>query len=55
MSMGDSGGCQDLIRNDHGFRSGVYIYRGILVSEVLGKVFDLKYKDIELLIMGLKE
>ncbi|MEN9978626.1 MAG: hypothetical protein RLZZ569_1251, partial [Bacteroidota bacterium] len=54
MSMGDSGGCQDLIRNDHGFRSGVYIYRGILVSEVLGKVFDLKYKDIELLIMGLK-
>jgi alanine dehydrogenase len=55
MSMGASGGCQDLIRNDHGFRSGVYIYRGILVSEVLGKVFDLKYKDIELLIMGLKE
>ena len=54
MSMGDSGGCQDLIRNDHGFRSGVYIYRGILVSEVLGKVFDLKYKDIELIIMGLK-
>jgi alanine dehydrogenase len=54
MSMGDSGGCQDLIRNDHGFRSGVYIYRGILVSEVLGKVFDLNYKDIELIIMGLK-
>jgi alanine dehydrogenase len=54
MAMGESGGCQDLIRNDHGFRSGVYIYRGILVSEVLGKVFDLKYKDIDLLMMGLK-
>lgn len=54
MDMGESGGCLDLIRNDHGFRSGVYIYRGILVSEVLGRVFDLKYKDIDLLMMGLK-
>lgn len=54
LSMGDSGGCQDLIRNDIGFRAGVYIYRGILTSEVLGKVFDLKYKDIDLLMMGLK-
>lgn len=54
LSMGESGGCQDLIRNDHGFRGGVYIYRGILTSEVLGKVFDLKYKDLDLLMMGLK-
>lgn len=54
LSMGDTGGCQDLIRNDIGFRAGVYIYRGILTSEVLGKVFDLKYKDIDLLMMGLK-
>lgn len=54
MTMGESGGCQDLIKNDSGFRSGVYIYRGILVSEVLGRVFELKYKDIELLMMGLK-
>jgi alanine dehydrogenase len=54
ISMADNGGCLDLIRNDHGFRSGVYIYRGILVSEILGQVFDLKYKDIDLLMMGLK-
>lgn len=54
MEMGSSGGCLDLIRNNPGFRSGVYIYKGILVSEILGKVFDLKYKDIELLMMGLK-
>ena len=54
LDMGECGGCQDLIRNDMGFRSGVYIYRGILVSEVLGQVFDLKYKDIDLLMMGLK-
>lgn len=53
LDMGDQGGCRDLIKNDHGFRSGVYIYKGTLTSEVLGKVFDLKYKDIELLILGI--
>ncbi len=53
LDMGDHGGCRDLIKSDHGFRSGVYIYKGTLTSEVLGKVFDLKYKDIELLILGI--
>ncbi len=54
IEMANSGGCLDLIRNNHGFRSGVYIYKGILVSEILGRVFDLKYKDIDLLMIGLK-
>ncbi|HRP52731.1 MAG TPA: alanine dehydrogenase [Fluviicola sp.] len=54
IEMANSGGCLDLIRNNHGFRSGVYIYKGILVSEILGRVFDLKYKDIDLLVIGLK-
>lgn len=52
--MGNAGGSEDLITNDLGFRSGVYIYKGNLTSEVLGKVFGLKYKSIELLLMGLK-
>jgi len=54
MNMGDRGGCKEFITHDIGFRSGVYIYRGSLTSEVLGKVFDLDYKDIELLLMGMK-
>lgn len=54
VDMGDKGGCKDLIARDSGFRSGVYIYKGTLTSEVLGKVFDLRYKDIELLLMGMK-
>ncbi|MFN5912133.1 MAG: alanine dehydrogenase, partial [Bacteroidota bacterium] len=53
LEMGDSGGCKELIKHDDGFRSGVYIYRGTLTSEVLGKVFDLKYKNIELLLPGM--
>jgi len=51
--MGDQGGCSDLIKNNQGFRNGVYIYKGTLTSEVLGKVFDLKYKNIDLLILGM--
>lgn len=54
LEMGDNGGCKELIKNDHGFRSGVYMYKGTLTSEVLGKVFNLKYKDIELLIVGMQ-
>lgn len=52
IDMGEKGGCEVLIANDIGFRGGVYIYKGILTSEVLGKVFDLKYKEIDWLIMG---
>jgi len=51
LEMGERGGCASLIRKDSGFRSGVYIYKGVLTSEVLGKVFGLKYKSIELLMI----
>ena len=54
VDMGVKGGAEVLISSDLGFRRGVYIYKGVLTSEVLGKVFDLKYKDIELLLMGMK-
>ncbi|MCE2712222.1 MAG: alanine dehydrogenase [Cryomorphaceae bacterium] len=53
LDMGDQGGSRDLIKNDPGFRNGVYMYKGTLTSEVLGKVFDLNYKNIELLILGI--
>lgn len=53
LEIGDSGGCQEYIKHNHGFRSGVYVYKGTLTSEVLGEIFNLKYKDIELLILGM--
>jgi alanine dehydrogenase len=52
LEMGENGGCKELIANDLGFQSGVYIYQGVLTSEVMGRVFDLKYKNIELLLLG---
>jgi alanine dehydrogenase len=53
LEMGNHGGCKELIKDDAGFRSGVYMYKGTLTSEALGKVFGLKYKSIELLMLGM--
>jgi len=53
LEMGERGGVPELIRTHAGFRNGVYMFRGILTNEVLGKVFDLQYKDIHLLLPGI--
>jgi len=53
IDMGTMGGCKEMIKRDPGFRSGVYVYKGKLTSQLLGEVFDLPYKDIELLLMAL--
>ena len=50
LEIGESGGCKNMIKKDAGFRSGVYVYKGKLTSQILVKVFDLPYKDIELLL-----
>lgn len=53
LDIGDVGGCREMIKRDPGFRSGVYVYQGKLTSEILGKVFDLPFKNIELLLAAL--
>ena len=53
LEMGETGGVVELVRSHSGFRNGVYIYKGILTNEVLGKAFDLKYKDINLILPGI--
>lgn len=49
ISMGDEGGFEALIRKDAGLRNGVYLYNGVLTSEILGEKFKLPFKDINLL------
>ncbi|MGV6861966.1 MAG: alanine dehydrogenase [Putridiphycobacter sp.] len=53
LEMGAMGGSKEMIKKDPGFRSGAYIYKGKLTSKILGEVFDLPYKDIELLLAAL--
>ena len=54
LEMGDAGGCEGLILNDIGFRSGVYLYKGTLTSEVRGEVVVLKYEESEVFVLGFK-
>jgi alanine dehydrogenase len=49
LNIGNEGGCASLIKKDHGFRHGVYLYNGTLTNESLGEAFGLPYKDIDLL------
>jgi alanine dehydrogenase len=50
LSIGDSGGVDNYIKNSKGFRKGVYIYHGILTNPEIGSLFNLPSKDIDLLL-----
>jgi alanine dehydrogenase len=50
LDLGDEGGIVNLIRNQKGFRNGVYLYHGTLTNEDIARSFDLTWKPLELLI-----
>jgi len=49
LDLGDEGGIVNLIRNQKGFRNGVYLYHGTLTNEDIAKTFDLTWRPLELL------
>jgi alanine dehydrogenase len=50
LDIGEKGSIDDVIRYKTGFKDGVYMYKGVLTNEILGKVFDLNYQPIDLLL-----
>jgi len=50
QNMAASGGITQLLKNDPGFRNGVYLYNGILTNETLGQKFNILSKDLDLLL-----
>jgi alanine dehydrogenase len=48
--IGDLGGIKEMIKNDAGFRHGVYIYQGKLVNTSIGDYFNEPAHDINLLL-----
>ena len=48
-STGEVGGVTNQLKEDVGFRHGVYIYNGILTNDTVGKRFGIPSKDIDLL------
>ena len=49
LDIAESGGLNNILKEDAGLRHGVYVYNGILVNEYIGKVFGMPSKDIDLL------
>jgi alanine dehydrogenase len=49
LEIGNNGGLGKILKNNEGFRHGVYIYNGTLTSSYLGETFGLPYKDMNLL------
>lgn len=53
LNIGDEGGVENMLRRDEGVRNGIYVYNGILTNQVLGEMFKLPYKDINLFMAGM--
>ncbi|NQY67430.1 MAG: alanine dehydrogenase, partial [Flavobacteriales bacterium] len=53
IQMCEMGGFKQTMRNDIGFRNGIYLYKGILTNRDVGEILDLPYKDIDLLMAAL--
>lgn len=50
LDIGAQGSIDDVIRYKIGFKDGVYIYKGVLTNEILGKVFDINFQPLDLLL-----
>ena len=50
LKMGMQGGIEEYIKKEEGFRSGTYVYKGMLTNVILGSMFDLPHKDLNLII-----
>ncbi len=49
LQIGMAGGVDDFLKQNSGLRSGVYAHKGMLTSAVLGSMFDMPYKNLNLI------
>ncbi|MBC8320097.1 MAG: alanine dehydrogenase [Bacteroidetes bacterium] len=54
MRISDFGGIERMIKQDKGFRKGVYIYNGILTNNYIGDMFRIPSQDLELLMAAFR-
>ncbi|MBO7433962.1 MAG: alanine dehydrogenase [Salinivirgaceae bacterium] len=50
IELGDTGGINQMVKENAGLRAGVYVYNGILTNEVIGNRLGLPSQDINLLL-----
>lgn len=53
INIGEEGGIDKMLKHDPGVRNGVYIYNGMLTNKYLGELFNLPYKDLDLLMAAI--
>lgn len=51
LDISENGSIDDAVSYDNSIRSGIYMYKGILVNEAISKWFNLNYKDINLILL----
>jgi alanine dehydrogenase len=49
INISESGGIDRFMKLDPAFSKGVYIYNGVLTSKQIGRLYDLPFRDLELL------
>ena len=49
LQIGMAGGVDDFLKQNSGLRSGVYAHKGMLTSAVLANMFDMPYKNLNLI------
>ncbi|MCZ4243132.1 alanine dehydrogenase [Pedobacter punctiformis] len=52
LEIGDSGGLVNMIWNNPGIREALYIYQGNVTNKDLADMFNLPFKDLELLVVS---
>lgn len=50
LQIADFGSIEKILKQDVGFRKGLYIYKGILTNKYLGDLFRIPSKDVNLLL-----
>jgi len=50
LNIAENGSVDRMLKNDSGFRKGIYIYNGMLTNKYLGDLFKIPSKDINLLL-----
>lgn len=53
LELGYAGSVTQLLKQNNGYRNGVYIYNGILTNQYIGEMFDIQYKPLNLLLAAL--
>lgn len=53
INLGNQGGVDDCVKQEHSVRSGIYIYKGMLTNRYLAEGFSLPFKDLDLLLAAI--